>query len=379
MNIRRLNLQYAVFNIAQRIPDLFIGAILYEKGLALPLVFLFFIVVSATKNIFRFLVSLPLVRKYGLMAGVVGGVLQYALFYLLFSLTHQLSVSMLMVFAVANGLVGTMYWVAVHPLYAQTSQLEQDGRNIGYRDAFIRIGSIIVPVVGGFVAANWGPGSAFVVAAAVALVSLAPLIGQRMPANFSLQEARLSNLKLLSRDSFFIGFYDGVVTSSEDVVWALVVFLLFGQSYVAFGVFFAFVMFIRAMGNVAMGHAVDKQYRQKMFLAVSVIAVIIVMAAKMFLRTVEQAIAVDAVFMLALAMYHPIFLTAFYRIHRNSANPLLSVAVSDTGYDTATLLVAIVAGLLTWLGASMQLAMGLGLLAMIGNWFLLKDKVQRTW
>lgn len=120
-----------------------------------------------------------LVDRYGLRVVLVGGPLLTCVSALLVAVAHAFPE--LLVYRFLSGLGTQMWLVARLAAISQNAAADQRGRQVTWMFGMDNTGKVAGPLLGGYVAAGWGPRTPFVVYGVLALVALAPVLFRTPP------------------------------------------------------------------------------------------------------------------------------------------------------------------------------------------------------
>ena len=174
-DLNRLTLHITLQQIAGSVADGFSAVFLYRQGLKPAAIFVAIGVIFALRFALR-PAALAVARRTGLKTTLIVGVSLYALQAALLAPVREVGIALAAYLAVA-ALAGVFYWPTYHAMFATVGDAERRGVQIGLRQALIAAAGIAGPAAGGLALTFGGPGLAFGAAAAIALVSIAPLIG----------------------------------------------------------------------------------------------------------------------------------------------------------------------------------------------------------
>jgi MFS family permease len=118
-----------------------------------------------------------LIDRYGLKLILVGGPLLTCVSAFLVAIAH--SFPELLVYRLVGGCGAQMWLVARLADISQTSAPDQRGRHVTWMFGMDQTGKLAGPLVGGYVAAGWGPRATFMVYGALALAVIVPVVMRR--------------------------------------------------------------------------------------------------------------------------------------------------------------------------------------------------------
>lgn len=246
-----LNIHYCIRAAGQEMANLFALSYLYKQGMSLAAVCYTYTLFFAVRLVFRPLV-VRLCAKKGVHFCLVAGACLFAVRYL--TLIGVSGVNFwVFAFLVVSGFTEAFYWAPYHAYFGVIGAKEDRGSNIGVREAFSALISVVAPVCGGFLL-NINRILAFSFSSLLILLSIYPLMLAPeipLPKRLNRQEC-----KACDKTGFRFFFADGIF-SQPISVWPLVVFMMLSENYGEFGLILGLAAVFKAAGNMVFGRLID--------------------------------------------------------------------------------------------------------------------------
>ncbi len=318
----------------------------------------------------RFLIRpalLPLAQRFGLKRLVIAGVILTALQYPLLARVHGVGASLYILCLVASA-GDTLYWTTYHAYFAALGDPEHRGHQIGAREASAAVLAIAGPLAAGWALTVVGPGITFGATAMVLLGAALPLIGApdvaiaaSAPGGF---RASLLGARLYLMDGWIeAGFYH---------VWQIGLFVTLKESFAAYGGAMALAALIGAVSSLVLGRGIDQGHGGRaVWLSLGAMTVAIGLRAAGLGHPI-LAVAANAAGAIAMALYMPTLMTAFYNAAQLAPCALRFQMAAEGGFDIGAAAGCLTAALLLWIGAGLSAGLLLPLLGVLGLLALLR-------
>ena len=355
--INLLNLHYGLHSVAMNAGGIFFAVFLLKAGVSASLVLAALALILAGRFCIR-----PLVLVFGKRVGIkpllVFGALASAVQYPLLARVHGVDAA-LAELCLAGAVGDSFYWTSYHAYFAALGDQEHRGHQIGAREALASIVGIVAPLAGGWALMALGPATAFAAVGVVQLLSAAPLLATP---NVSVPR-RVERSFRASLPGFLLFAADGWISAGYVYVWQMVLFLLLGSSFTAFGGAMAVAAVAGAAAGLLLGRHIDAGHGGRaVWLAFAALGGTLVLRA--CVHTPALAILANAAGALVGCLYIPTLMTAVYNLAKRSPCTLRFHFMAEGAWDLGGAAGCLAAGGLTALGA--PLASGL-LLSLAGG------------
>lgn len=366
--INRTYIHAALQTFAENLGGIFVFVYLIKAGFSAPQVFaaiaaIFFI------RIFSRQLVLPVVKRIGLRNGLILGTLLVSLSYLLLITVDGIGL-MLVAFIVFDGVSTAFYWTCHHAYVAKLGDVENRGAQVSARESINAVMGVVAPLAGSFLLVYAGPTYAFTVAAAIEALAILPLLSAP---NFTiLKHADLE--PKTKRYASLLFFTDGLITSSNYIIWIVALFQTLGSSFGSFGGAIAFAGLVGAVMSVGVGRMIDLgHHRTSAKIAYSAMALTILLKAFGF-SAPWSAIAVSAFGATILPIYMSVLMSRIYNMAKASACPLRFKVATEGAWDLGTGMGCLTAAALTWFGFSYFWPLLLGTGGCAAGYLLMQNK-----
>lgn len=261
----------SLYNFASSIIQIFVPLYLFEKGFSLSSILLFF----ALTQIGRF-AALPLAAGlsslYGAKKILAASFIFQIIYFLLLRKIDYFSfyfIGSALIFGVMSAFLSLAYLVHVSKISPNDSR----GRILGKISIYSAFTSAAGPLLGGFIIASRGFGSALLAAIiltipAIVFLFLTPEVSKIRKINFN-----LINIRKIYPDLIANGFYN-LQSFLETVVWTIFIFIIIPQ-YKAIGLIQTISLLVSIIGFYLIGKWTDKFNRNKILLYGSAVTAIV--------------------------------------------------------------------------------------------------------
>jgi DHA1 family inner membrane transport protein len=363
--VNRVNLHTGILALAENAGGVFILVYLLRAGVPAPLVLGAMAAMTGGRFILRPMV-LPLAKRVGLRATLMIGALLDGAMFLFLPFVDGPGLMLALSMAVAS--VGSvLYWTSYHAYFASIGDAEHRGGQVGAREAFSAVVSVVAPLIGAWAILTGGPWLLFGGAALVQALSLLPLLGAPQIAVAheapGALRAAAPGMRLLLADGWFAAGY--------FYVWQVGLFITLGESYAAYGGAMALAGLVGAASGLVVGRLIDLGHGRK-----AVVAACAVAAGGLTLRALALgepwlAVAANAAGALVIALWLPNLITPVYNLAKASPCPLRFHIATEGAWDLGCGSGCLVAALMATAGLPLAWAMLLGLAGAAGACALL--------
>lgn len=369
----RLQVHTGLRQLSDAIGAAFVGVYLLRQGFSATQVFLVYFAMCAGRLLLRWLV-LRVAARSGLRRALIAGAFLYLLQFLALAAVARPDVWLLAYIGLA-ALANSFYWTAYHAAYAHAGQQHDRGRQLGAREIIAQIASIIGPATGGFALTWGGPWIAFGLAAFCGVLSIVPLL--RM-ASAPIEPVLPLPLWTYARQSFVLFAADGWFIRGAQTAWTLVVFQAFGQQFDAFGAALSGAALAGAVAAFAFGGLIDRGKGRSAVLAGGLcLALLLCLEASVGNDPWRAGLVLVAGAAVG-NLYLPGLMTTIYNTAKTSPSPLRFMYYVEGGWDCGAAAGCLVSAGICALGWPLQVAILLGLPAvMLQTWLLLPGYIHR--
>ena len=324
--VNLLNLHYGLHSVAMNAGGIFFAVFLLKAGVSAPAVLTALAAILAGRFCIR-----PLVLVFGKQVGIkpllIFGSVASGLQYPLLARVHGVDVSLLEL-CVAGAVSDSFYWTSYHAYFASLGDEEHRGHQIGAREALASIVGILAPLVGGWALVTLGPAAAFGAVAVVQMSSALPLLAAPNVAVPSQVQGALR----ASLPGFLLFAADGWIASGYVYVWQIVLFLLLGSSFTAFGGAMAAAALAGAGAGLLLGRHIDAGHgRGAVWLAFAALGGTLLLRA--MVHTPALAVLANAAGALVGCLYIPTLMTAVYNLAKRSPCVLRFHFMAEGAWD----------------------------------------------
>jgi MFS family permease len=370
--INLLNVHYVLQTFANNMVDLFIGVFLYQAGIHVYLIFIALAASLVVRMVLR-PIALKLCHFLGLKPVLILGTIFYAVQFLILGQIENLGFWFLLFFFI-HALTDVLYWLPYHTTYALLGDNNHRGKQTGLRDGLTKISGSLAPFLSGILVLFFGYWSAFILASVVMLLSIIPILKL---SHIDLKQTGKPNRK--NRSNIIKGFWlyvgDGF-WYMQSFVWSMVLFLIvLNPAY--FGGLIALTVLVKFFLNILVGDLFDNGKGKIVSRLGTFFIVLAVLGRSFFVDTIPEVIIFNIFFAIGLALYMPIFDSAFYNFSKSSKNPLRYHYFAEIGWDIGAISASLLTALIVYLSWNFRFAMLLSLLGLLitnyilANYFLI--------
>lgn len=324
--VNLLNLHYGLHSVAMNAGGLFFAVFLLKAGVSAPAVLAALAAILAGRFCIR-----PLVLVFGKRAGIkpllIFGSIASALQYPLLARVHGVDLSLLEL-CVAGAVSDSFYWTSYHAYFASLGDEEHRGHQVGAREALASVVGILAPLAGGWALVALGPVAAFGAVAVVQLASALPLL--RTPNVMVPKQAEGVFRAALPGLALFAA--DGWIQSGYVYLWQIVLFLLLGSSFTAFGGAMAVAALAGAGAGLLLGRHIDAGHgRRAVWLAFAALGGTLLL--RLVVHSPALAVLANAAGALVNCLYIPTLMTAVYNLAKRSPCALRFHFMAEGSWD----------------------------------------------
>jgi hypothetical protein len=370
--VNLLNLHYGIQALAQGMGGLFFLVFLLRVGLSVTAVLCAVAVILAGRFVVRPSV-LVLAKRWGLKTMVIFGTLCIAFQYPMLVAVHGLGWSLLALCLISS-LGDSFYWPSYHAYFASLGDSELRGHQIGAREAFAAVISIVAPLIGAWTLLAFGPHIAFGLVGLFQLLAAIPFFGTP---NVMVQQTALGAFRV-AREGVLIFAAEGWIAAMFVVVWQLALFRSLGESYTTYGGAMALSAFIGAAVGMLLGRYIDAGHgKRAALIAYTVVSAVAVLRAAS-LGVPWLAISANALGALAACLQVPALMTALYNLAKASPCALRFHIAAEGGWDAGCAAGCLTAAGLAASGVSLAVGLILTLFGAAASGLLLRRYYERS-
>jgi DHA1 family inner membrane transport protein len=356
------NAHCGTHSFAIAMASLFTGVFLLKQGMSPAGVFLVLGAVLAVRFILRPL-ALWSAPRLGLVRTLAFGCLLYAGQYLLLAQVKGLDF-WLVLYCLSSGFSNVFYWTTFHALFAALADARHMGKQVGLRQLLATAASVAGPVVSGLLLTLYGPLVAFGVAAAIMLVSIAPLIGVREP---GLARETPANAFASAKDGAIMFSTDGFIGNAAGTGWGIACFQTLGERFDSFGWLMAAAALTGAVGGLALGRGIDLGHGRRAVALNAALGVALFAAQAFGAGTAASVTSLSIVGTLWGALYLPSLMAVVYRAAKSAPCVFRFHFVLEGGWDLGGMAGCLAGAGLSALGAPVATTTLLAIPVLLGQ------------
>jgi MFS family permease len=364
--INRVYLHSGLQSLAYNSGGVFIYVYLLKAGVATYVALGVLAMVLSLRLLLR-LIVMPVIKKIGLRNGIILGTGIDAFGFLMLGHVNELG-PMLSAYVVVSSLGTTFYWTCYHASVARLGDEEHRGSQVSAREAIFAITGIIGPIAGGLMLTFFGPVYAFALTALLNGAGIIPLLG--VPRLDVEPEARLPLYTKFF--AFGLAFSDGLVASSVNMIWRVVLFQTLGESFQAYGGALALAGVFGALMGLGVGRMIDLgHHKRSLQIGLAVMGSTILAGAFGYQHS-WSAISANMIGAVAAPLYLSAIMTKFYNVGKASSCTLRFNIAGENGFDSGSALGCIIAALFLWAGLPPFWPLLAGLGGILGEFLILR-------
>lgn len=353
-DVQELYTTVTIQNLALAMVAIFEPVYLYESGYSLSTICLFYAGVY-----FLYIWLMPLGAKFclrwGYEKGIAVGTVLWVVFYICLAASVG-SLNWLYAAMVIYALQKTFYWTGYHAKFAQYSDPQEQGREIGGINALDSIAKVIGPIIGGLLLLVGGFKLLFIVVAGLMLVSIVAILIN--PKHFKPEAMRYGDLwrflwhkknRSLRWQSFAYG--EELIAI---VVWPVIMAVAVGSDNMVLGGVVAAATLLTAIFTLYIGNLTDR-HSPRAVLGYGVLIYFISWLVRPFASSVGAVLGADALSRFSKNTVAVPFVQGLYSEAQNDNRVMKRVASFELGLSIAKMIMALIAavvvaaGLPVWL------------------------------
>ena len=358
--INRIYLHSALHGLSEYVGGIFVFIFLLKAGIAVHFVLLSMAVLVLMRLVFRQF-TLPFAIRYGLRGALIFGVVVGAMAYVPLGFVTGLS-PLLFLYLMLIALGDAFYWACYHAISARLGDADARGAQVSAVQLIYSFSSIIGPLLGGFAQAYFGSVVAFLLAGAIRLLSIIPLLDTP---NSPVRR----HVEIEAKSKWFawwVYFFDGISAASIQLTWSLALFMTLGENFQSYGIAIAGAALIGAAMALGVGRLFDLGHH-KWSTAIGMMALaVFTLTAAFGYRQAASALIALAILAIAGPLYASVYNARVYNLAKASGFPLRFHVAGEGGWDVGMALGCVLAALLIWTGIGFAWAIGLGLVGTAG-------------
>lgn len=364
-----LNYHFGLRSFGETLSNTFNAIFLYKLGFPLFSIFMLWGTIYLIRFFFR-----PFYLRFcfgkDMKKILMAATTLYAFVFPLLGLAYR-SHALVIVFVAYFAFTDTMYWLVYHSYFAALGDAGKRGKEIFYREALIGAGSILAPLLGGFLISAQGFRFIWVLSIVFMLFSLEPLIKAepvRLVSSFSFREG----IRHVNKLGFWLYLTAGFHDFAHIFTWSLVLFIMLGN-VASFGLLLSIAVALKVLAYYVMGKSMDAGRPQHAFWLGGLIILGVIVGRAFYANTIPAVLTLDAILVIAMGLVYPLLDLANYNTSKTSGNPLWFQFFSETGYDIGAMLSLGGIGMYLYLGNPLRPAMLLASFGVIGLIFMLHE------
>ena len=282
-------------------------AFLLTHGFSLRETVLFFVAYHGIGLIAVFVVVIPMLRKWGLVA-TIRWYYPLQMLFLGVLLLGNGEISSVWMAAVAGGIANMIYYVPLNVLFMRHTDRETLAKDFSMFFALPTIFGLVGPLLGAILVVSLGFWATFVVAFLGLLLSSLPLRALENDERIDLRFSEMLPMFRRRKFLFFLEGFDNIVEESEWL-WGIIVYLLIG-SLATPGIVGSLESLGGALFTILVGRYVNKQKSTLAILFVSIALLVLVWCARFFIATPLPAYLIT----IASSFVMTLFLVSYFAI-----------------------------------------------------------------
>lgn len=363
--INRVNLHAAIQAFARGMGGVFFFVALLRAGVTIPEALIAQTGILALRFLLRPAV-LPLAIRFGVKPLLIAGALGLSLQYLALGAVEGVGPGLILVCAAAA--VGeVLYWLSYNTYFSAVGDAEHRGHQIGAREAMVALASVIAPLIGASLLLTIGAQGTFAIVALVQVMAALPLFA--VP-NYHIA-AKAQGAATAGRLGFLFGAADGVFDASFFFVWQIALFVSLKESVAGYGGAMALAGLAGAVFSVLLGRSVDRGHGARAALLGYDFAGLIVCLQAASFGSAAFAVFAHTLGALAMPLLIPPLVAATSNLAKASPCPFRFHMATEGGWDVGCGLGCLAAAAIALSGASLALALLMGLPSALAGYHLL--------
>lgn len=305
--IYRVQTAHVIRSVALSFVSVYVPAFLLTHGFSLRETVLFFVAYHGIGLIAVFVVVIPMLRKWGLVA-TIRWYYPLQMLFLGVLLLGNGEISSVWMAAVAGGIANMIYYVPLNVLFMRHTDRETLAKDFSMFFALPTIFGLVGPLLGAILVVSLGFWATFVVAFLGLLLSSLPLRALENDERIDLRFSEMLPMFRRRKFLFFLEGFDNIVEESEWL-WGIIVYLLIG-SLATPGIVGSLESLGGALFTILVGRYVNKQKSTLAILFVSIALLVLVWCARFFIATPLPAYLIT----IASSFVMTLFLVSYFAI-----------------------------------------------------------------
>ncbi|MGE3646275.1 MAG: MFS transporter [Beijerinckiaceae bacterium] len=368
-DLNRMQIHGAMRCLSDSVGVAFSAVFLLRQGLSPASVYLAFAAIFALRLSLRWL-AVRAIARVGLRRGLIAGAMLYATQFLALAAVTGPGAGVAL-YIVTVAVADALYWTAYHTAFASAGALDDRGRQIGAREILSQFASIAGPVAGGMALTLSGPWLSFGLAAAIACLSILPLL--------KLSDAAIARtpppgMWRAAKSSAILFATDGWIVMGAQTAWTFLVFKAFDSRFDAYGAALSVAALAGAAATFLFGKSIDTGNARR-----AVVTAGLCLATLLCLQAANASDPVRATLVLIAGaaighLYLPGLMSAVYNSAKSSSCALRYILFTESGWDCGAAGATLLCALIAWSGAPLQAGILLGLPAVLLQTWLLAPR-----
>ncbi len=347
MYVSRLMTIFAI-----NISTIFVAVYMYESGYSIPQIILYYLVLNALRIPVSWGVAMVAAYwgpKHGIL---IANILRIPSLMALVML-EQWGVGALALFGVLTAVAASLYDLCYMIDFSKVKHVEHVGREIGTMQVLERLARVVSPLVGGVLAASFGPHTTIIVASVVFLCAAIPLLRTAEPTETRMKLKFREFPWREARRTFIGEIAVGVDFIASGLIWTLfmatVVFVSSGESVYAYlGALTSVGVLASLVAAWTYGHLIDRARGRELMVA-GAVGNWLVHLFRPFITTTAGAAGVNITSEIGTAAYNMSFTRVVLDMADRSSYRIGYLMIIEIMYNIGATLACAVALLATWL------------------------------
>lgn len=308
--IYRVQTAHVIRSVALSFVSVYVPAFLLTHGFSLRETVLFFVAYHGIGLIAVFVVVIPMLRKWGLVA-TIRWYYPLQMLFLGVLLLGNGEISSVWMAAVAGGIANMIYYVPLNVLFMRHTDRETLAKDFSMFFALPTIFGLVGPLLGAILVVSLGFWATFVVAFLGLLLSSLPLRALENDERIDLRFSEMLPMFRRRKFLFFLEGFDNIVEESEWL-WGIIVYLLIG-SLATPGIVGSLESLGGALFTILIGRYVNKQKSTLAILFVSIALLVLVWCARFFIATPLPAYLITIASSFVMTLFLVSYFAVIYR------------------------------------------------------------------
>lgn len=349
---RILTVHCILSSFAMSMASGFVGAYLLRMGFSIASTIVMYAILLGIRFMMR-AALLPVVRWLGMRRGVLLGRAVMALQFLPLIRADEPLYLGLWVLIVSAG--ECIYWPICHAANAVGGGGGRRGWQLALRQIASTGVSVAGPLAGGMILSKMGPGTEFVLAAVLSLLSALPLLWIG-PLDLGQVPTMRQSIRIADPVGLCAFAADGWLSGGLGVAWPLILFATLDSSYDALGWAGSAAGVAGALAGLGCGVAIDRGHRTRLAHGVT-LALLLSVALRITAGWAPwTGFAANAVGAAVGGAYYPVLMSMIYDRAKRSGSAYQFHLAAEAGWDAGAILGCLTAAAVIASGAPITLA-----------------------